>query len=123
MRFYRGTMTVTNVTVTSTFITTTSGELVHAVPSATEPSRWIISIDALDLNGQLAGDSLTILSQAFTLEETGGFAGMTNAMASRCLACALYICHASPRTPDSGFMAVMVQRKTSPLGDRKGPAL
>src|SRR6516164_2292418 len=44
---------------------------------------------------------------------------MTKAMASRCQACALYICHASPRTPDSGFMAVMVQRKTPPLGDRK----
>src|SRR6185312_14459602 len=46
---------------------------------------------------------------------------MTKAMASRCQACALYICHASPRTPDSGFMAVMVQRKTRPLGDRTGP--
>jgi hypothetical protein len=30
---------------------------------------------------------------------------MMKAIASRCLANALYICHASPRTPDSGFMA------------------
>src|SRR6478672_5246685 len=46
---------------------------------------------------------------------------MMNAIASRCLANALYICHASLRTPDSGFMAVMVQRKGRPLGDRRGP--
>src|ERR1700757_1772083 len=48
---------------------------------------------------------------------------MTKAMASRCQACALYICHASPRTPESGFMAVMVQRKTPPLENRRGPGL
>src|SRR5437016_1715579 len=41
---------------------------------------------------------------------------MMKAMARRCLANVLYICHASLRTPDSGFMAVMVQRKTPPLG-------
>src|SRR6516162_3642168 len=46
---------------------------------------------------------------------------MTKAMASRCVAWALYICHASPRTPDSGFMAVMVQRKTRPLEGPEGP--
>src|SRR5271156_4607866 len=34
---------------------------------------------------------------------------MTKAMARRCLANVLYIRHASSRTPDSGFMAVMVQ--------------
>src|SRR6201996_7405985 len=45
---------------------------------------------------------------------------MTKAIASRCQACALYICHASPRTPDSGFMAVMVQRKRSRSGNGRG---
>src|ERR1700727_1810838 len=34
---------------------------------------------------------------------------MTKAIASRCLANVLYIPQASERTPDSGFMAVMVQ--------------
>src|SRR6516162_3146770 len=34
---------------------------------------------------------------------------MTNAIARRCLANVLYIRHASSRTPDSGFMAGMVQ--------------
>src|SRR3954447_13739784 len=29
---------------------------------------------------------------------------MTKAIARRCMACALYICHASLRTPDNGFM-------------------
>src|SRR6266404_6162540 len=41
---------------------------------------------------------------------------MTNAMASRCLAYALYIRHASSRTPDSGFMAAIVQRKPARWG-------
>src|SRR5580698_4984872 len=34
---------------------------------------------------------------------------MTKAIARRCLAKVLYIPHASLKTPDSGFMAVMVQ--------------
>src|ERR1700735_3128368 len=46
---------------------------------------------------------------------------MTNAIASRCLANVLYIPQASPRTPDSGFMAAMLQRNKSLLGDGPGP--
>src|SRR6266852_5728148 len=45
---------------------------------------------------------------------------MMNAIARRCLACALYIRHASSRTPDSGFMAVMVQRKPLRWGMGEG---
>src|SRR5580704_12301718 len=41
---------------------------------------------------------------------------MTKAITRRCLACALYIRHASSRTPDSGFMAVIVQRKPARWG-------
>src|SRR5260370_40624640 len=46
---------------------------------------------------------------------------MTKAIARRCLANVLYIRHASSRTPDSGFMAVMVQPGSEEGVEAGGP--
>src|SRR5687767_3558479 len=71
MRFYRGTMTITDSSTATTYISTNNGELIHVVPGTADPSRWVFDFQYFAVNATLTGESLSFPAQTFTFDHHG----------------------------------------------------